>query len=127
MMPLVVLGRSGQVAQELARLAPGAAFLGSAEADLAHPEAAIETIAGALEATGARAVINAAAYTAVDRAETEEGAALTLNAIAPAAVARLCATRGLPLVHISTDYVFDGSGTRAVAIRNTMWKTWKSC
>jgi len=113
MMPLLVLGRSGQVARELALRAPGAAVFGSAQADLAHPETAVETIAAALETTGARAVINAAAYTAVDRAETEEGAALTLNAIAPAAVARLCAARGLPLVHISTDYVFDGSGTQA--------------
>jgi dTDP-4-dehydrorhamnose reductase len=55
-------------------------------------------------------VINAAAYTAVDRAEEEEALAHAINAEAPATMARACATLGIPLVHISTDYVFDGSG-----------------
>ena len=56
-----------------------------------------------------RAVINAAAYTAVDRAEREPDAAFALNRDAPAAMAAACAARGLPLVHFSTDYVFDGT------------------
>ncbi len=60
-------------------------------------------------------VINAAAWTAVDRAETEEAAALVVNAEAPGAMARECAARGIVFLHVSTDYVFDGSGARAWA------------
>jgi len=56
-------------------------------------------------------VINAAAYTAVDRAETEEALAQTVNGAAPAAMAKAAARRGLPFLQISTDYVFDGAGT----------------
>jgi dTDP-4-dehydrorhamnose reductase len=55
------------------------------------------------------AVINAAAYTAVDRAESDAAAAFALNRDAPARIARACANRGLPLVHFSTDFVFDGT------------------
>jgi dTDP-4-dehydrorhamnose reductase len=55
-------------------------------------------------------VINAAAYTAVDKAEEEEDLATTINGAAPAAMAETCADLGIPFVHISTDYVFDGSG-----------------
>src|SRR5690606_4091604 len=58
-------------------------------------------------------VVNAAAYTAVDRAEQEPDAASRANAQAPGVIARWCAARrGVPLVHYSTDYVFDGRGTR---------------
>jgi dTDP-4-dehydrorhamnose reductase len=60
-------------------------------------------------------VINAAAYTAVDRAETEEVLATTINGAAPAAMAEACAALRIPLVHISTDYVFDGGGARTFA------------
>jgi dTDP-4-dehydrorhamnose reductase len=59
-----------------------------------------------------QAVVNAAAYTAVDRAETDRDAAFRANADAPAAIAQACAAAGIPLIHYSTDYVFDGSGTR---------------
>ncbi|MDG3039665.1 dTDP-4-dehydrorhamnose reductase, partial [Roseicyclus marinus] len=59
-----------------------------------------------------RAVINAAAYTAVDRAESEEDLATTINGHAPGAMARACADLGIPFVHISTDYVFAGAGNR---------------
>jgi len=104
----LVFGRSGQVATELARLLPGAAFLGRAEADLARPGAA----AAAIAEHAPSAVINAAAWTAVDAAETEEEAALRLNAEAPGEMARACAARGIPFLHVSTDYVFDGSGDR---------------
>jgi dTDP-4-dehydrorhamnose reductase len=55
-------------------------------------------------------VINAAAYTGVDKAEEEEDLATTINGAAPAAMAGACAELGIPFVHISTDYVFDGSG-----------------
>lgn len=103
---LLVFGRTGQVARELAELAPRARFLSRDEADLADPPAC----AAAIRAIAPRAVINAAAYTAVDRAEAEPGAARTVNTDAPGAMARECAALGIPFLHISTDYVFDGSG-----------------
>ncbi|HHS93866.1 MAG TPA: dTDP-4-dehydrorhamnose reductase, partial [Rhodobacterales bacterium] len=83
--------------------------LGRADADLSDPEAC----AAAIGAHRPRAVINAAAYTAVDRAEEEEALATVVNGEAPAAMARACAGLGIPLVHISTDHVFAGDGTRA--------------
>ena len=106
---LLVFGRTGQVATELARLAPDATFLGRDQADLADADACARAILSARP----RAVINAAAWTAVDRAETEEEAALAVNGTAPGAMAQACAQLGVPFVHISTDYVFDGSGTKA--------------
>lgn len=105
-MSLLVFGQSGQVARELAALAPEAAFLGRDRADLTDPAACV----AALRASGARAVINAAAYTAVDRAESEPDIAGLVNGQTPGALARACADLGIPFVHISTDYVFDGSG-----------------
>ncbi len=105
-MTVLVFGATGQVATELRRIG-GVAALGRDAADLTDPEACARAVADA-EAT---AVINAAAYTAVDRAEDETGLAETVNAAAPAAIARAAADRGIPLVHISTDYVFDGSGS----------------
>lgn len=105
-MGILIFGRTGQVAQELAALAPEAAFLGRDRADLTDPEAC----AAAIAAARPRAVINAAAYTAVDRAETDADTARLVNADAPAAMARACADLGIPFLHISTDYVFDGSG-----------------
>ncbi|MDQ7775132.1 MAG: dTDP-4-dehydrorhamnose reductase [Paracoccus aminovorans] len=107
-MDLLVFGRSGQVAQELARLAPRARFLSRAEADLSDPAAC----AAAIRASGCAAVLNAAAHTAVDRAEAEPELAHRINADAPAAMAQACAELGLPFLSISTDYVFDGSGSR---------------
>lgn len=108
MTALLVFGRTGQVATELARLAPDAVFLGRDQADLSDPAAC----AAAIRASGARAVINAAAYTAVDRAESEPELARLVNADAPAAMASAAAGLGLPFVHISTDYVFAGDGER---------------
>lgn len=104
-MRLLVFGKTGQVATELARQADVIA-LGRDEADLSDPGAP----AAAIAAHAPDAVINAAAYTAVDKAEEEEARALAINGDAPGAMARACAGRGIPLVHISTDYVFDGSG-----------------
>ena len=103
---LLVFGRTGQVARELARLAPEARFLGRDEADLSDPDACARAIRDA----GCQAVINAAASTAVDRAETEPDLAGQINAAAPAAMASAAAGLRIPFVHISTDYVFDGSG-----------------
>lgn len=108
---ILVFGKTGQVALELAALAPGAVFLGRAQADLTDPAAC----AAAIHAHGPSAVINAAAYTAVDRAEDEEDIALLVNGAAPTAMAEACATLGIPFVHISTDYVFDGQGSTPFA------------
>lgn len=103
---LLVFGRTGQVARDLARIAPGARFAGRDDADLSDPAAC----AALIRAVRPRAVINAAAWTAVDRAEAEPDAARRVNADAPGAMAAACADLGVPFVHISTDYVFDGSG-----------------
>lgn len=106
-MTVLVFGQTGQVARELTRRAPDAVYLGRAQADLADPAAC----AAAIRAHAPDVVINAAAWTAVDRAETEEDAALVVNGAAPGAMAQECAARGIPFLHVSTDYVFDGSGT----------------
>lgn len=108
---ILVFGKTGQVARELAALAPDALCLGRDRADLTDPAAC----AAAITAQRPAAVINAAAWTAVDRAETEEEAATAVNGAAPGAMAQACAAAGIPFVHISTDYVFDGQGTAPFA------------
>ncbi|WP_256947369.1 dTDP-4-dehydrorhamnose reductase [Haematobacter genomosp. 1] len=111
-MRLLVIGRTGQLATELQDRA-GAALeittLPRDKVDLTDPESA----ARAIREAEADAVINAAAYTAVDKAEAEEETARLVNAAAPAAMARAAAGRGLPFLHVSTDYVFAGDGTAA--------------
>jgi len=103
---ILVFGKTGQVACALQRQADVVA-LDRAEADLADPEAC----ARAIRTHAPRAVINAAAWTAVDQAEAEEAAATVVNGDAPGAMARACAALDIPFVHISTDYVFDGTGS----------------
>ena len=105
-MTLLVFGKTRQVARELQTLAPNAIYLGRAEADLSDPQAC----AAAIRAHRPAAIINAAAYTAVDAAESDEALATAINGAAPGAMARAAATLGVPLVHISTDYVFAGTG-----------------
>lgn len=107
-MKVLVFGKTGQVATELQRQADVIA-LGRDEADLSDPAACV----AAIEATAPDVVINAAAYTAVDQAEDEEALATVINGDAPTAVAQACAARGIPFIHISTDYVFEGGGTAA--------------
>ena len=108
-MKLLVFGKTGQVATELARRLPAdfqAVFLGRDHADLSDPASCAAAIAdGRTEV-----VINAAAWTAVDKAENEEAAATVVNGDAPAAMAGACAQAGIPFLHISTDYVFAGGG-----------------
>ena len=105
---ILVLGRSGQVARELDKLGPPPGFdlqfAGRERLDLgaADPRPLLDEVRPA-------AVINAAAYTAVDKAESEPEAAFALNRDAPAALARACAEAKIPLIHFSTDYVFDGT------------------
>lgn len=115
MRDLMVFGRTGQVARELQHLASIQALdllaLGRDAADLAQPGAC----AAAIHAHRPRAVINAAAYTAVDRAEEEEAQATAINGAAPAEMALACAALNIPLVHISSDDVFPGNGHHAWA------------
>ena len=102
---ILVFGKMGQVATELQRCGDVVA-LGRDQADLSDPVAC----ADAIRTHALRAVINAAAYTAVDRAGEEEALATTINGDAPTAMAQACAELGIPLIHISTDYVFEGTG-----------------
>ena len=114
-MKLLVFGQTGQVARELARRVPKdvqAVFLSRDQANLLDPAACAKAIA----VEDADAVINAAAWTAVDLAEVEEAAATVVNGDAPAAMARACAARGLPFLHLSSDYVFDGMGHQPFAV-----------
>ncbi|MFW8595947.1 dTDP-4-dehydrorhamnose reductase [Cribrihabitans neustonicus] len=104
-MTILVFGRTGQLARELAAH-EGVACLGRGQADLSDPEAC----AAAIRAQAPAAVINAAAYTAVDKAEEEEALATVINGAAPGAMARACADLGIPFVTVSTDYVFGGGG-----------------
>lgn len=107
---LVIGSKTGQVARELSKLdEPGFAIelRGRPDVDLARPQ----TLEAALSASRADIVINAGAYTAVDQAEREPEIARAINGDGAGALARACASAGLPLIHLSTDYVFDGEKT----------------
>lgn len=106
-MRILVTGRNGQVTQSLQALTgPDVEIvaLGRPEFDLADPS----TIARAVEEARPDIVVSAAAYTAVDKAESEEDAARAVNAIGPGLLARAAAGVGAPVIHLSTDYVFAG-------------------
>ncbi|MCB5176424.1 dTDP-4-dehydrorhamnose reductase [Microvirga lenta] len=111
-MRLIVIGKEGQVARALAErvLAHGATavLLGRPQLDLADPSG-IEDI---LVETGGDLIVNTAAYTAVDQAEAEPELAEAVNGIGAGAVAGAAATMGVPIIHLSTDYVFDGTAWR---------------
>jgi dTDP-4-dehydrorhamnose reductase len=104
-MTVLVLGFSGQLATHLRELLPNADFWGREKLDLTHTANA----RAAIEAHRPSVIVNAAAYTAVDKAESERDVAWTLNAEAPAMLARVAASLDVPLIHISSDYVFDGT------------------
>jgi dTDP-4-dehydrorhamnose reductase len=104
--PILVTGGSGQLATALARQTRVAVrHTGRPEFDFDKPE----TISAVFRAAQPRLVVNAAAYTAVDAAETDQDAACRANRDGPALLARLCAESGATLIHVSTDYVFDGA------------------
>ena len=107
---ILVLGKSGQVARELARASwpqgRRAVCVGREAFDLVSADAG--ALADLYQRENAQIVINAAGYTAVDQAEEEEATAFALNAEAPARMAEACALHAIPLIHLSTDYVFDG-------------------
>jgi len=109
-MRILLLGKNGQVGWELQRaLAPLGELVAldrSEGADLANPEVLRATV----RAVAPQVIVNAAAYTAVDKAETEQDLALQINAQAPGLLAEEAKQLGAVLVHYSSDYVFDGSG-----------------
>ena len=110
-MNILLLGRDGQLGTVLCGVLPALGnveAVGRAGADLAHPEA----VAALVRDKRPDVIVNAAAYTAVDRAESEAELAETVNARAVGAVAAAAADIGATLVHYSTDYVFDGEGSR---------------
>jgi dTDP-4-dehydrorhamnose reductase len=110
-MKLLILGRDGQVGTALTQvLAPlGAiAAYGRQGADFSHPG----DLEGVVKREQPDVIVNAAAHTAVDRAESEPELARLVNADGPAVLARAAAETGAWLIHYSTDYVFDGSGTK---------------
>lgn len=111
-MKILLLGKNGQVGWQLQRaLAPLGEIVAlerkDAGGDLANPQG----LAAAVRAAKPQVIVNAAAYTAVDKAESEPQLARLINTEAPAALAREAAASGALLVHYSTDYVFDGSGS----------------
>lgn len=113
-MKLLIFGRDGQLGIQLAERLAGLGALravGRADADLSDPT----RVARLIEQERPDYVINAAAYTAVDKAETEEAAAQVINALTPSVMAETTRRIGGTLIHYSTDYVFDGSSPRAYA------------
>jgi dTDP-4-dehydrorhamnose reductase len=102
---ILVTGGAGQLATALVQEGGDAVDrVGRPRLDFDRPE----TIAAAFAAAAPTLVVNAAAWTAVDLAEKEPEAAMRANRDGPEALARLCAEAGIPLIHVSTDYVFDG-------------------
>lgn len=111
--PLLILGAGGQVGQELAALANerGVEAVGLTRADVDLRDAA--AIGSAIARHAPRLVVNAAAYTAVDKAEAEPDVAEAVNALAPGVIACAAARHSVPILHLSTDYVFDGTKSGA--------------
>ena len=114
LVPVLVTGANGQLGQSFRWLAPEALvdgikliFTERAALDVADADA----VARFLAACPVQAVVNAAAHTAVDRAESEPAAAARANALGPEVLAQACRARGIALLHVSTDYVFDGYKT----------------
>jgi dTDP-4-dehydrorhamnose reductase len=116
---VLVPGGSGQLGRDLAALASPSVDVvapGSAELDVTMTGQVLASV-GALaerarETGSAPVVINAAAYTSVDAAETDEERAFAVNADGPRVLAAACASRRVPLIHLSTDYVFPGDASR---------------
>lgn len=120
-MTILLLGANGQLGQELRRaLAPLGTIVATTRSGALPDGSACEvadfdqpaSLTALLDRVRPALVVNAAAYTAVDRAEDDREAAFRANAEAPGVLAHWCAQAGVPLVHYSTDYVFDGQGTR---------------
>jgi dTDP-4-dehydrorhamnose reductase len=112
---VLLLGAAGQLGMQLARALKDDFALQAftrAQLNFSDVDAVRAAVCGAFAGAGAEVVINAAAYTAVDKAEQERDAARLVNAVAPGVIAEEVAALGGWLIHYSTDYVFDGSGTK---------------
>ena len=116
MSTLVVIGKSGQLAWEIARLVPDAVCLGRDDIDITSTE----SIADKLDTLAPDAVINASAYTAVDKAESDEANAYLLNQAAVANLANYCKANNVFFVHVSTDYVFNGKKGSPYTVDDTI-------
>ena len=116
MLSLLVPGGHGQLGRELAARASVARAPGSAELDVTNAGAVIEAVKTLAESAAAEGhspvVINASAYNAVDAAETDAARAFAVNADGPRLLAAACAATNVPLIHVSTDYVFPGDADR---------------
>lgn len=115
LMRMFVVGTGGQLSTALSERASiynaRVQLLGFPELDLStSPDAAEQRVFDAAKAMGADVIVNAAAYTAVDKAEDEPELAMAVNGAAPGAIARVAERLGVPVIHVSTDYVFDGEG-----------------
>jgi dTDP-4-dehydrorhamnose reductase len=111
-MTVLQFGETGQVGRELLRRSDREKFrlsvYGRKDADFTHPHSAADLVR---HAPACDVVVNAVGYTAVDKAESDRATAMTVNAEAVGKLAQACAERGVPLIHLSTDYVFDGIST----------------
>ena len=110
MKPILLFGKDGQVGTELQKVLPAIAPLvavGRNQCDLAD----LDAVRRVIRETGPGLIVNAAAYTAVDKAEQERDLAFAINAEAPRVMAEEARVLGVPLIHYSTDYVFDGEKT----------------
>lgn len=109
---VLVIGRAGQVASALERLSDASSLNYCCRnrdvVDLTRPS----SLQRAIDDVRPEMVVNAAAYTAVDKAEEEPAIAHAVNAEGPGALAALCQKSGIPLIHLSTDYVFDGTARK---------------
>lgn len=110
--PLLIIGAKGQLGQALMSQAPNAVGVSRETVDLSAPDLDIQILDCFNTKGPFSGVINAAAYTAVDRAETELKLASQVNGTAPGIIASFCAKQSIPLIHISTDYVFAGQSTK---------------
>ena len=111
-MKILLFGGNGQLGWELKRsLAPLGELIAPARSDAGGDLSNLDAIAAKIRHVAPDIIVNAAAYTAVDKAETEAALAHTINALAPGVMAEEARKLGAWLVHYSTDYVFDGSGT----------------
>ncbi len=113
---ILVFGKTGQVARELAKIAPeGTVFLSRQEADLTQPG----QCAAIIRDLRPDSVINAAAFTNVDQAETDRERTTQINAVTPGEMAQTCAGINAYFLYISTDYLFDGHGSKPFQTADT--------
>ncbi|SCY91158.1 dTDP-4-dehydrorhamnose reductase [Desulfoluna spongiiphila] len=114
-MKLLLLGSGGQLGQDLiasaGRYGIGVEAVGHAQCDIGSKD----QLCAVFDSVSVDGVINAAAYTKVDQAETDTEAASRVNRDGAGLVAEQCSAKGLPLLHVSTDYVFDGEGSNPYA------------